>query len=57
LTWIVGQVNTTNSPWVHSVSYGDDESTVDPDYRQRIKVELMKFGVSGRSVLVASGGL
>ena len=28
LTWIVGQVNMTNSPWVHSVSYGDDESTV-----------------------------
>ena len=55
LTWIVGQVNTTNSPWVHSVSYGDDESTVDPDYRQRIELELMKFGVSGRSVLVASG--
>ena len=55
LSWIVGQVNTTNSPWVHSISYGDDESSIDKDYLQRVDNEFMKFGVSGRSVLFASG--
>ena len=55
LTWIVGQVNTTNSPWVHSASYGDDESSIESDYRIRVESEFMKFGVSGRTVLFASG--
>ena len=55
LTWIVGQVNTTDSPWVHSASYGDDESSIELDYLNRVNNEFMKFGVSGRTVLFASG--
>ena len=55
LSWIVGQVNTTDSPWVHSASYGDTESSIDEDYLSRCDNEFMKFGVSGRSVLFASG--
>ncbi len=55
LSWMVGQVNTTDSPWVHSVSYGDDEDSIAKDYLSRVDNEFMKFGVSGRTVLFASG--
>ena len=55
LSWIVNQVNTTDSPWVHSASYGDVEGSIDSDYIQRVDNEFMKFGVSGRTVLFASG--
>ncbi|KAL5490924.1 hypothetical protein EMCRGX_G016127 [Ephydatia muelleri] len=55
LSWIVAEVNRTNSPWVHSVSYGDYEQSVPNDYQLRVDVEFMKFGISGRTVLIASG--
>ena len=55
LSWIVGQVNTTDSPWVHSASYGDVESSIDLDFIHRVDDEFAKFGVSGRTVLFASG--
>ena len=57
LLWIIGQVNTTDSPWVHSVSYGLDEALVDANYLSRVESEFMKFGVSGRTVLFSSGDL
>lgn len=40
---------------MHSVSYGDVEASIDDSYRVRLNVELQKFGVSGRTVLVAAG--
>lgn len=55
LSWILGQVNMTDSPWVHSASYGDVEKSIDADYIQRVDNEFMKFGISGRTVLFASG--
>ena len=55
LSWIVAEVNRTNSPWVHSVSYGDYEQSVPNDYQLRVDVEFMKFGISGHTVLIASG--
>ena len=55
LSWVVGQVNTTESPWVHSASYGDTETSIARDYLTRCDTEFMKFGVSGRSVLFAAG--
>ena len=55
LSWLVGQINTTDSPWVHSASYGDVEKSIDHDYIQRVDNEFMKFGISGRTVLFASG--
>ncbi len=55
LSWIVAQVNTTNSPWVHSVSYGSEERKTESDYLTRVDNEFMKFGISGRTVLFASG--
>ena len=55
LSWVVGQINTTDSPWVHSASYGDDENSIDEAYLSRCDSEFMKFGVSGRTVLFAAG--
>ena len=55
LSWVVGQINTTDSPWVHSASYGDTETSIDRDYLTRCDNEFMKFGVSGRSVFFAAG--
>ena len=55
LYWISQQINDTSSPWVHSVSYGDYEMSIPVDYQNRTDIEFMKFGVSGRTILVASG--
>jgi len=55
LSWIMLQVNTTDSPWVHSVSYGDQENSIPQEYIDRMNTELQKFGVSGRTVLFSSG--
>ena len=55
LTWIIGQTNTTNSPWVHSVSYGYEETSYPDSFKDRVDTEFKKFGVSGRTVLFASG--
>lgn len=55
LSWITSQVNSTGSPWVHSASYGDIESSIADSYLDRMDNEFMKFGVSGRTVLFASG--
>lgn len=55
LSWILSQVNNTDSPWVHSASYGDVESSIDDKYLTRMDSEFMKFGISGRTVLFASG--
>lgn len=55
LSWVIGQVNTTDSPWVHSASYGDSENSIDEDYLSRCDNEFMKFGVSGRTVFFAAG--
>jgi len=55
LSWIIGQVNDTTSPWVHSVSYGDYENSIPTDYQDRCDSEFMKFGISGRTILIATG--
>jgi len=55
VSWITTLVNNTDAPWVHSASYGDLEKSIDPDYLTRMDNEFMKFGISGRTVLFASG--
>ncbi len=55
VSWVTTLINDTSAPWVHSASYGDIEKTIDPDYLSRMDSEFMKFGVSGRTVLFASG--
>ena len=55
LSWIIGQVNTINSPWVHSVSYTCYEKYVHYSYMFRVESEFIKFGISGRTLLFATG--
>jgi len=55
LEWIIAVGNTSTVPWVHSVSYGDNEDSLSTVYMQRINTEFMKAGVRGISILFASG--
>jgi len=55
LEWITQVLNAPTSPWVHSVSYGDDESSLTTDYMTRVSNEFMKAGTVGLTILVSSG--
>lgn len=59
LEWAIRVSNTSDSavPKVISVSYGDDEDSLDKAYTDRINVEFQKLGVRGISILFASGGM
>ncbi|XP_068194952.1 tripeptidyl-peptidase 1 [Antennarius striatus] len=55
LQWIVSLSNISDLPWVHTISYGDDEDSLSTAYMMRINTEFMKAGVRGISLLFASG--
>ena len=55
LTWMVAVGNMTEVPYVHSISYGDVESSLSVSYMKRVNVEFMKAGVRGLTILFASG--
>lgn len=55
MSWLVYLSNTTDAPLVHSVSYGDIEATIDKQYLTRTEDEFTKLGISGRTLLFASG--
>ena len=55
LQWIVDVVNTTDAPWVHSVSYYGSNNPI--HYEVRCEDEFKKFGISGRTLLFPSGDL
>ncbi|XP_056152046.1 tripeptidyl-peptidase 1 [Lampris incognitus] len=55
LQWMVLLSNMSNLPWVHTISYGDDEDSLSTAYMMRINTEFMKAGVRGISLLFASG--
>jgi len=55
LDFLAEVANTTQVPWVFSISYGEGESTWPVDYLNRINVEFMKLGLRGVSVLISSG--
>lgn len=55
LTWIYDVANTTNAPFVISVSYGDVESSLDLSYMERINQEFQIVGTRGISIMFASG--
>ena len=55
LQWMVLLSNMSDLPWVHTVSYGDDEDSLSNAYMMRINTEFMKAGVRGISLLFASG--
>ncbi|XP_027856847.1 tripeptidyl-peptidase 1 [Xiphophorus couchianus] len=55
LQWMVLLSNMSDLPWVHTISYGDDEDSLSAAYMTRINTEFMKAGVRGLSLLFASG--
>ncbi|XP_028252198.1 tripeptidyl-peptidase 1 [Parambassis ranga] len=55
LQWMVLLSNMSDLPWVHTISYGDDEDSLSTAYMMRINTEFMKAGVRGLSLLFASG--
>ena len=55
LEWIIAVCNTSDTPQVHSISYGDIESSLSQSYTSRINQEFMKAGLRGISVIFASG--
>lgn len=55
LQWLLLLSNTSGLPWVHSVSYGDDEDSLSQAYMKRVNTEFMKAAARGISVLFASG--
>ncbi|CAL1575111.1 unnamed protein product [Knipowitschia caucasica] len=55
LQWMLLLSNMSALPWVHTVSYGDDEDSLSSAYMSRINTEFMKAGVRGISLLFASG--
>jgi len=55
LEWIMDVLSTSDAPFVNSVSYGDDESSLTLDYMNRVNVEFQKAAVRGISLLFATG--
>lgn len=55
LQWMVLLSNMSDLPWIHTISYGDDEDSLSTAYMMRINTEFMKAGVRGISLLFASG--
>ena len=55
LEWLLDISNHSDVPWVHSVSYSDNEDTLDEAYMNRINVEFQKGGARGLTFLFASG--
>uniref|UniRef100_A0A7M4G1Y4 Tripeptidyl-peptidase 1 n=1 Tax=Crocodylus porosus TaxID=8502 RepID=A0A7M4G1Y4_CROPO len=55
LAWLLLLSNMSALPWVHSVSYGDDEDSLSGAYLQRVNAEFQKAAVRGLTVLFASG--
>ena len=57
LQWITSLLNGSDPsvPNVHSVSYGDVESSLDPAYVSRVNAEFQKIGAAGKTLVFASG--
>jgi len=55
LVFLYAVGNHTNPPFVFSISYGDNEETVDYDYAVRVNSEFVKAGVRGITLMASSG--
>lgn len=55
LTWLMQVANASSVPSVFSVSYGDDEDSLDVSYMNRVNQEFQKQALRGISILFASG--
>lgn len=55
LNWVYAVSNSSDIPYVHSVSYSDAENSLPRNYTDRLNDEFMKLGMRGVTVLIASG--
>ncbi|XP_030324595.1 tripeptidyl-peptidase 1 isoform X1 [Calypte anna] len=55
LAWLLLLSNMSSLPWVHTVSYGDDEDSLSLAYMERVNLEFMKAAARGLTILFASG--
>ncbi|XP_053564829.1 tripeptidyl-peptidase 1 [Bombina bombina] len=55
LQWMLLLTNMSALPWVHTISYGDDEDSLSVAFMQRINTEFMKAAARGLTILFASG--
>jgi tripeptidyl-peptidase-1 len=55
LVFLYAVGNHTNPPYVFSMSYGDNEDTVEFDYAVRVNSEFVKMGARGITLLASSG--
>ncbi|XP_004717129.1 tripeptidyl-peptidase 1 [Echinops telfairi] len=55
LQWLLLLSNESALPYVHTVSYGDDEDSLSSTYIQRVNTEFMKAAARGLTMLFASG--
>jgi tripeptidyl-peptidase-1 len=53
--WVSQIEATSNGPWVHSVSYGDQSEGPSDDYQDRLDAEFQKISSTGVSIIFASG--
>mmetsp|Transcript_171621 Transcript_171621/g.550080 ORF Transcript_171621/g.550080 Transcript_171621/m.550080 type:complete len:819 (+) Transcript_171621:70-2526(+) len=57
LDWLMQVADTDDDkvPLVHSVSYGDDSTTMPAWFKNRVNQEFMKLALRGISILIAAG--
>jgi len=55
MQWVAILANTSDIPYVHTISYGSQGDYPSPAYRQRLDLELQKMGARGMSIIFASG--
>ncbi|KAN0042919.1 hypothetical protein ACTA71_010551 [Dictyostelium dimigraforme] len=55
LDWLVDLSSNPNLPLVHSISYGDDESSIGLAYTDRVDTEFKKYAAMGKTIVFSSG--
>ncbi|KAF2073436.1 hypothetical protein CYY_005253 [Polysphondylium violaceum] len=55
LDWLVNISSMPDLPLVHSISYGDDESSIEKSYTDRVDTEFKKYAAMGRTIVFSSG--
>ncbi|EGC38959.1 hypothetical protein DICPUDRAFT_148281 [Dictyostelium purpureum] len=55
LDWLVDLSSNKNLPLVHSISYGDEEASIQKAYTDRVDTEFKKYAAMGRTIVFSSG--
>jgi len=53
--WLWNVAKDANAPHIFSISYGDNEHTVQRSYAERVNIEFTKAGVRGITIMASSG--